>query len=160
MEALETFEDALKGLRLLLCLREVMFMGFEVFEKRMAPLGKAPSVTIQKRGLFSLNRAAHALLGEPKTVELLYDRAERVVGLRPINEDAPHAYALRPQSSARDTGPLLLAGTAFTTYYGIDTSVSRRWVPKMQDDILCIDLKEPGVEIIGNRGSRKSDDDD
>ncbi|MEU0521717.1 hypothetical protein [Streptosporangium sp. NPDC006007] len=132
-------------------------MGFEVFEKRMAPLGKAPSVTIQKRGLFSLNRAAHALMGAPKTVELLYDRSERIVGLRPIDEDAPHAYILRPQSSVKDTGPLLLAGTAFTTFYGIDTTVSRRWTPTMEDGILCIDLKKHGVEIIGNRGARRTD---
>lgn len=137
---------------------EVLLMGFEVFEKRMAPLGKAPSVTIQKRGLFSLNRAAHALIGEATTVELLYDREERVIGLRPVREDAPHAYVLRPQSSTKNTGPLLLAGTAFTTFYHIDTTVTRRWTPTVKDGILCIDLKEPGVEIIGNRRSRKAED--
>ncbi|MBM4496980.1 hypothetical protein GS426_19820 [Rhodococcus hoagii] len=27
-------------------------MAFEVFDKRMSPLAKAPSVTIQKRGIF------------------------------------------------------------------------------------------------------------
>ncbi|NKT46166.1 hypothetical protein GS908_01205 [Rhodococcus hoagii] len=40
-------------------------MAFEVFDKRMSPLAKAPSVTIQKRGIFSINKAAHALIGEP-----------------------------------------------------------------------------------------------
>jgi hypothetical protein len=133
-------------------------MGFEVFEKRMAPLGKVPSVTIQKRGLFSLNRAAHALIEEATTVELLYDREERIIGLRPVAEDAAHAYVLRPQSSAKDTGPLLLAGTAFTTFYRIDTTVSRRWTPTVKEGVLCIDLKESGVEIIGNRRSRRADD--
>ncbi len=29
-------------------------MGFEVFDKRMTPLAKAPSVTIQKRGVIWL----------------------------------------------------------------------------------------------------------
>ena len=30
-------------------------MPFEVFDKRMTPLAKAPAVTIQKRGVISLN---------------------------------------------------------------------------------------------------------
>jgi hypothetical protein len=32
---------------------EVMIMEFEIIDKRMTPLGKAHSITIQKRGLFS-----------------------------------------------------------------------------------------------------------
>jgi hypothetical protein len=49
-------------------------MAFEVFDKRQAPLAKAPAVTIQRRGLMSLNRAAYNMINEPSTVELLYDR--------------------------------------------------------------------------------------
>jgi hypothetical protein len=135
-------------------------MGFEVFNKRLAPLSKTPSVTIQKRGLMSLNRAAYALLGEPKAVELLYDREERVIGLRPVSEDVPHAYPLRAQSSKQQAGPLMLAGTAFTQHYDIDTSVSRRWVPRMRGEVLCIDLKQEGVEATSNRGRRRPDNSD
>ena len=39
-----------------------MATGFEVFDKRMTPLAKAPSVTIQRRGVISLNRVAHDLI--------------------------------------------------------------------------------------------------
>lgn len=126
-------------------------MPFEVFNKRFAPLAKAPSVTIQKRGLMSLNRAAYALLGEPKAVELLFDKDERIIGLRPIDDAAAHAYPLRPQSSKSDSGPLILAGTAFTQYYNIDTTVSRRWIPTLRDGVLCIDLKQEGVVVTSNR---------
>ncbi len=132
-------------------------MPFEVFNKKLAPLAKGPSVTIQKRGLMSVNRAAYALLGEPKAVELLFDKDERVIGLRPVDESAPHAYPLRPQSSKSGSGPLMLAGTAFTHYYGIDTSVSMRWVPTLQGDVLCIDLKQEGVIATSNR--TRADDD-
>lgn len=41
-------------------------MTFEVFDKRMTPLAKAPSVTIQQSGIFSINKTAHKLIGEPK----------------------------------------------------------------------------------------------
>lgn len=129
-------------------------MGFEVFDKRHAALGKAPSVTIQKRGLFSINRAAHALIGSPGTIELLYDKDQQIVGLRPTADDTPHGYTVRPQSPTKDTGPVIVAGTAFTQYYDIDTSMSRRWTPSVDGGILCIDLKDPGTPIVGNRSRR------
>lgn len=129
-------------------------MGFEVFNKRMAPLAKAPSVTIQKRGIFSINKAAHKLIGEPKTVELLFDKDNQIIALR--ESEQPHAYAIRPQSKQRDTGQMVLSATAFTQFYDIDTSISRRFKPYVQDNMLCIDLNGPSVEVVGNRSKRAS----
>jgi hypothetical protein len=129
-------------------------MAFEVFDKRLTPLSKAPIVTIQKRGVMSLNRAAHALIDDAGTVELLYDRDEQIVGIRPVTDEVPHGYPVRPQSATKSTGPLLIAGTAFVQYYGIDTTTSRRWTPTLRDGILCIDMKEPGTPIVGNRARR------
>lgn len=134
-------------------MRKDLAMAFEVFDKRMAPLAKAPSVTIQRRGIFSINRVAHKLIGEAETVELLFDKENAVVALRPSKE--PHAYAIRPQS-ARDAGQVILSATAFTQYYDIDTSVSRRYKPYEQDGMLCIDLRGPSTEVRGNRA--KHDD--
>lgn len=135
-------------------------MAFEVFDKRLTPLQKAPAVTIQKRGIIALNPAAYALIGSPKYVELLFDRAEKIVGIRPSTDDVPHAYAFRPQGGAAkgETAPVVVAGTAFVQYYDIDTSVTKRWAPTVKDGILCVDLKEAGTEIVGNRSSRKPHD--
>lgn len=124
--------------------------NFETFTKRMAPLVKAPYVTIQKRGTISLNAAAHAAIGSPEAVELLYDKSARIVGFRPVDKSAEHAYPLRT-SGGKAVGPYILSGTAFTKYYGIDTTVSRRWVGRMVDGVLCIDLTEPGTEVTSNR---------
>lgn len=131
-------------------------MPFEVFDKRMAPLAKAPSVTIQKRGIFSINRKAHKLIGEAETVELLFDKDEQIIAMRPSTE--PHAYTLRPQSG-RNTGQAIVSATAFTQYFDIDTKVSRRYTPYEQDGMLCIDLKGPNVEVRGNRAKREESDD-
>lgn len=131
-------------------------MPFELFDKRQAPLAKSPSITIQRRGLFSLNRAAHQLMGEPRQVELLFDRRARIIALRPAEVDSPHAYPVRTQSSKNNRGTLMIAGTAFTAFYGIDTTASRRWVPHFEDGMLQIDLSGPSTEIIGNR--RLNDD--
>jgi hypothetical protein len=144
----------------MLPIEEVRSMAFEVFDKRLTPLTKAPVVTIQKRGVMSLNRAAHALIGEAATVELLYDRDEQLVGIRPVSDDVPHAYPVRPQATTKQTGPLLIAGTAFVQYYDIDTSISRRWTPTVRDGVLCVDLKEPGTPIVGNRSRGRNADSD
>lgn len=122
-------------------------MAFEVFDKRKSSLNKAPTVTLQKKGILSLNGAAHALIGQSKSVELLYDSDRKVVALRPSSE--PHAYAFRATANA--TGTVLMSLTAFTEYYGIDTSVSRRFKPYMEDGLLCIDLAGESTKIIGNR---------
>lgn len=128
-------------------------MPFEVFNKRMAPLGKAPSVTIQKRGIFSFSKTAHKLIGEPASVELLYDAENEVIALRPSEES--HAYAMRAQGG-RETGQVIMSATSFTQYYDIDTTVSRRYKPYEQDGMLCIDLRGPSVEISGNRAKQEA----
>ncbi len=128
-------------------------MGFEVFQKSSAPLAKVPTVTVQRRGLFSLNRSAHALIGSPAAVELLWDAERRVIGLRPADLMNPNAYPARPQQSGSDKGPVIVAGTAFTQFYGIDTKETRRWVPTEEDGILCVDISQPGQKVTSNRRS-------
>lgn len=49
---------------------------------------------------------------------------------------------------------MILSATAFTQYYDIETSVSRRYKPYEQDGMLCIDLSGPSVEVRGNRAKR------
>jgi len=138
-------------------------MGFEVFEKSSAPLTRIPSVTVQRRGLISLNRAAWKLLDDAAFVELLFDPQERVIGLRPTSETNPNAYPVRPQGSNAnsDKGPVLIAGQLFTKYYGIDTEQAMRYVgPQVQDGILCVDLKSEGQKVTSNRNKKRSSSDD
>jgi hypothetical protein len=125
-------------------------MPFEVFDKRMTPLAKAPSVTIQKRGVISLNKAAHELVDSAETVELLYDRERQVMALRVADDSSPHAYAVR-NGSKRGPGQAIVSATAFTQHYGIDTTATRRWKPFVEDGMLCVDLTQAGTVITGNR---------
>lgn len=133
-------------------------MGFEVFEKGSAPLPTIPSVTIQKRGLFSLNDAAQSMLKSPEAIQFLWDSERRVIGLRGVELDAPNAYPARHQatpSGRAGRGPVLVAGTLFTKYIGLDTTSARRWVPRLEGDILVIDLNEPGQPVVANRNRKQ-----
>ncbi|GLC62599.1 hypothetical protein PLESTB_001917900 [Pleodorina starrii] len=116
----------------------------------MTPLAKAPSVTIQKRGVISLNKTAHDLIGNAETVELLYDRDRQVMALRAADDSSPHAYAVR-SGSKHGPGQAIVSATAFTAHYGIDTTATRRWRPFIEDGMLCVDLTTEGTIITGNR---------
>jgi len=123
--------------------------NFEVFNRRASPRSTEPLVTIQKRGTMSFNRAAFEAIGEPEAVELLFDRDERVVGFRPVGADVPHAYRPRKQGNAYN---YIIAGQAFTQYYGIDTGTARRYPAAMFDGVLAVDLKQAGTDATGPRG--------
>lgn len=133
-------------------------MGFIVYEKGSAPIATVPSVTVQKRGLISINRAAFALMEKPAAVELLWDPDRRIIGLRPVPIESPNAYPVRPQVANAERGPLLIAGNLFTKFIGLDTDEAHRWTPYMEAGILCLDLSKPGAKVNSNRNAREAAD--
>jgi hypothetical protein len=123
-------------------------MAFETFKRQRAPITTEPAVTIQKRGTISFNAPAYEALGAPDQVELLYDRDARLIGFRKADQNVEHAYIVRPLGKGSTH---MVSGTAFLAYYGIEFEVARRWIARQQDDLLVVDLKEPGIEVTGNR---------
>lgn len=127
--------------------------NFETFSRDMVPLKAPPHVTVQKRGTISLNRSAFLLLGSPDAVELLYDREQSMLGLRPIDPGADSAYRVR-RSSNSSSGPWVISAMAFTKFYDIDTTTSLRWAAYLEKDTLCADLSRAGVPVTSNRARR------
>ncbi len=123
--------------------------NFETFTKRLVPLGKRPYLTIQKRGIISLNQAAFLALGSPETVELLFDAHQRILGLRAVDAMIEHAYPVRRVGIGATS--YVIAARAFTKHYRIDTAVSRRWPATLDTGVLCIDLKTQGTIVTGNK---------
>lgn len=123
---------------------------FEVFNRRMVASSNAPWVTIQKRGAISLNKAAFDALGAPPAVELLYDRTAHIVGLRPAEAGAPHAYLLR-QAAGPGHGPYVVSAIAFTKFYEINTDQSMRWGALVIDGVLCVELDSIATPVTSNR---------
>jgi hypothetical protein len=126
-------------------------MGFEVFTKRMIPLANQPYVTVQKRGTISMNKSAHALLGDPDAVELLYDADAKVMGFRAVPETVEHAYAIRAMGGKAASTTYMVSGRAFFRYYDIDTDEARRYPAALTDGVLCVDLSQPGTVVTSNR---------
>ncbi|AND15362.1 hypothetical protein C5D07_02545 [Rathayibacter tritici] len=63
-----------------------------MYEKGIAPVPTTPSITIQKRGLISINRAAFEAIDKPEGVELLWDAERKAIALRPASLTNQNAY--------------------------------------------------------------------
>jgi hypothetical protein len=126
---------------------------FETFTRELVPLKAEPQVTIQKRGTMSLNKSAHVSIGSPDAVELLYDPAARIIGLRAIDNGVDHSYLVRASTRAA-SGPYVISAMAFFKFYDIDHSQTMRWPAHLDNDVLCIDLNDESTPVTSNRAAR------
>jgi hypothetical protein len=115
-------------------------MPFELFTKETAAGSAVPSVSIQKKGIIALNRAAYAVLGQPQAVELFFDRERQLVGLRGADPRLDNAQRVRTNTNGN---AYLVSAARFTTHYGIPTEIGHRWPAQMEGDLLVIDISKP-----------------
>lgn len=128
--------------------------NFRVFKKSSIPITDKPQVTIQKGGrAIAINGPSYDALGKPAAVELLYDPDENFIGFRPAEPDMPHAVPLRQQQRSQNH---TVAGTAFTKYVGVDTSIARRYSAEMMGDTLAVDLKQEAADATGPRATNRA----
>ncbi len=128
--------------------------GFLEFDRSAAPTPSVPFITLQRKGLMSLNRAAFQALGSPTAVTLLYHPERRVIGLRPADPSSPRAYPVRIQGSG---STYIVAGAAFTQFHGIPTNVARRYSAKLVGDVLTLDLTQDAPDVTGPRAKERRD---
>lgn len=121
-----------------------MKKNFERFTGTHAPSDKISSFTIQKRGIFSLNRAAFDLLKRPQAVQLYFNTDEQAIGITPSDPKAPDAITIRKQKGSASYN---IAGMAFCKWYDIDTSVARRYEATLEEGNLYVDLKQPAKVV-------------
>jgi hypothetical protein len=112
---------------------------FERFTGSHAPAKTTPTVTIQKRGVIALNRAAYDLLKRPQAVHLYFSREEQSIGFAPSDPKEPDAILIR---KAKRTAVYWVAGMAFTKWYDIDSSLARRYEATAESGELYVDLKQ------------------
>jgi hypothetical protein len=95
-------------------------------------------------------------MGEPKAAELLFDRENRKIGIKPVDPTSPRGFPVRPQG--RNGSTFIIAGQSFTKHYGIDTSVARRYAAAKEDDMLVVDLNADSVDVTGPRAKKRASD--
>lgn len=71
-----------------------------------------PRATITKRGRILLSRAAFEMIGSPETVDLLFDRTERTIGVKPGGR-------LKASMQGADHSVPSISAKVFCIHYGI-----------------------------------------
>jgi hypothetical protein len=126
---------------------------FQVFSKALVPLKRDPTVTLQKNGAISLNRASFVILGSPAAVELLYDKETRTIGMRGVDAEVEHGYAVRAVAGP-GSAPFVISGLSFLRFYKVEQAVSRRWIAYSDGDVLCIDVDDESLAVTSNRAKK------
>lgn len=130
-----------------------MPFNFETFDKRQGRLVKVPEVSIQSSGSVSLNAAAAHLIGEPEAVEMLYDRDQRVIGVRGVEPEAAHAYQMR---GIKNRASFIVNCKAFFLYYDIPLGESIRREVTVEDGVLIVNLNDKGRVVMTGKGRGKN----
>jgi len=138
-------------------------MAWEIFSRKVRRVG-TPSVTFNKLGRISLNKAATAVL-EKDAVEfvlLLWDPTKRHVGIRPITKKDQRAYRVAYGKKGNGAG---FSAKTFMDHIGYDNSESRstlaRWdegesmfIVELPEDYLRIDPQQPLLAVGPSRGRK------
>jgi len=99
-----------------------------------------------------MNVVAYESLGRPEYLEFLFDKKDKIVGLRPLKAETQFSYPIRELKSASG-GTFSASAKAFMLFYGISMTSSIRRLAFLSGEVLCIDLKDPGVDVTSGRVS-------
>ncbi|MEP6848363.1 MAG: hypothetical protein ABI999_05865 [Acidobacteriota bacterium] len=96
-------------------------------------------VSIDGRGVITMNATAFRLLGKPKAVYLHFSRADDTIAIEPVDSDRfPAAFPLRPNGTAR-----YLNSAPFCRHFNIRLDTTHRFItPDLRDGALHLKLRE------------------
>jgi hypothetical protein len=114
--------------------------GLELFTGRTRRRPDELSVTVQRGGRFVVHDDIAKLMGDPSTVELLFDRVKGQMAIRPATPESVFAYPLRRR---RDAAIRLISGRKFMGHYGISHEATRRYKATWNGAMLLVDLTQP-----------------
>ncbi len=99
-----------------------MSNGFDFYEGTTSE-NTAPRITVRKGGQLVLTSGAVDMLGDDvEFVQLAYNRAKGIVGIRSADENAKGRYRLRTQ---KNSGSRLVTGKRFFTHNGLTSDKAR-----------------------------------
>ena len=108
-------------------------------------------VSLNTRGVFTLNQIAFDEIGNPVAVEMLYDREARLIGLKPSTLEVEYAVKVRQQGKNKS---YLIGAKSFCQYYKLDVTDTIRFTDiDLEDGMLVLDLAK--TELVEIRGGKK-----
>ena len=124
--------------------------NFEVFHREQLRPVETPTVTIRVNGGLSLNGAAYEAIGKSTWVQLLFDRTEKLIGIREAADaEADSAWKALPVRSIG--GGASISCRSFVTFCGLNGVTGRRFPAELREGLLCVDVSLPGTTVSSNR---------
>ncbi len=123
-----------------------MLIRWEEFEgKPTEPKSERLHVTLNQKNQIFLNRNIHALMGNPKSVVLLFDKLNSVIGIRSAAPNVPNAFPVKKRPSGMHR---IIVATPFCKHYRIKVDRTTAFIePEIDPEgVLKLDLKSV-VEI-------------
>jgi hypothetical protein len=112
--------------------------NWEVFKHQGGRSATVMRVSLNTRGVLTLNQVAFDALLTPVAVELLFDGDENLIGLRPTGKDVRHSYPVRKQGTNKS---YLIGAKAFVNYYRIELEQTIAFNDvKIADGIMVLNL--------------------
>lgn len=131
-------------------------MQFELFKmQRSRSGGTVKRVSLNTRGVFTINKLAFEALEKPEAVQLYYNEENKVIALKPVPKDEEFSYSVRKQGK---NNSWLIGGKAFCTFYDIPTekTVTFNKIELLEDGMMALDLKDTS-EVSTGRKKKKQD---
>lgn len=127
-----------------------MGFAFEKFEH--AGCSFVPKVSVRNNGSIGVSQGALRRFGiteNDRYVNLFYDRANKVIGIRPVPENTPGSVKLIQRSINGQGGKVsinaFISAKSFLDFYEIDYSTTRSFIAKKleSENLIIFDLKAP-----------------
>lgn len=115
------------------------------------PPGTRIHVSMDRRGVITLNATCYKLLGRPAGANLYFSRADDMIAIEPMDSvRLPTVFPFRPNGTAR-----YLNAAPFCRHYGINLDSTLRFTsPDLRDGALHLKLAET-VSISRRRRTNK-----
>jgi hypothetical protein len=120
-------------------------MGFEIFNRKVQ-WGGSPAVAFTKLGRFAFNKAASGQLEKAavENVLLMWDKEQRLIGVRPITKKDNRAYKLHWGKRGDGCG---FSAATFLKYIGYDTSETRSLPAQWDEQEQIYKIEVPEVYL-------------
>ena len=111
----------------------------------------SPHITLSAKGVILMNNIAFEKMGAPEAVELRYDPANSVIGLKPSEADAANAFPVKGKDNFRTR---IIHAKPFIRHFGIETDRTLAFLGTEIDNegVLLLDLSS--TTIVGRRAGQ------
>ena len=113
-------------------------MPFEEFTKNR-PIKDTPTISILKQGLIGISQVCYnKYFKNYEYIILMFDKENKVIGLKPTNEAKSNAYKIHPK---RDGRLVQISGMAFLKYYNIPHDETKVYTCEWNEEEKLIEVK-------------------